>query len=88
MGGNNCKGLLPGSSNATSNTSAKTGKPEKYDYVEDVVCNKTDIKENEMKLLHLEKDGAKVIVVLNKKGEFMLLVQNVRTTEHYFIQER
>ncbi|XP_071871228.1 apoptosis-inducing factor 3 isoform X1 [Bombus fervidus] len=43
-------------------------KPEKYDYVEDVVCKKTDIKENEMKLLPLGESGSKVLLI-KQKGE-------------------
>ncbi|XP_043526105.1 apoptosis-inducing factor 3-like isoform X1 [Frieseomelitta varia] len=43
-------------------------KPEKYDYIEDVVCKETDIKENEMKLLPLGETGAKVLLI-KQKGE-------------------
>ncbi|XP_076681284.1 apoptosis-inducing factor 3 isoform X2 [Andrena cerasifolii] len=43
-------------------------KPEKYDYIDDVVCKETEIKENEMKLLPLGKDGAKVLLI-KQEGE-------------------
>ncbi|KOX70127.1 Apoptosis-inducing factor 3 [Melipona quadrifasciata] len=45
-----------------------SGKPEQYDYIEDVVCKETDIKENEMKLLPLGESGAKVLLI-KQKGE-------------------
>ncbi|XP_076230928.1 apoptosis-inducing factor 3 isoform X2 [Calliopsis andreniformis] len=63
MGGTNCKGIFPGSSKVTPGNSRKKGKPEKYDYVEGVVCKEADIKENEMKLLSLGEDGGKVLLV-------------------------
>nr|XP_012141313.1 PREDICTED: apoptosis-inducing factor 3-like isoform X2 [Megachile rotundata] len=43
-------------------------KPQKYDYVEGVVCKETDIKENEMKILPLGEDGGKVLLI-KQKGE-------------------
>ncbi|KOC70387.1 Apoptosis-inducing factor 3, partial [Habropoda laboriosa] len=42
--------------------------PEKFDYIEDVVCKETDIKENEMKLLPLGEDGGKILLI-KQKGE-------------------
>lgn len=68
MGASNCKGLLPGSSRVTPDKSSKTGKPEKYDYIEDVVCKETDINENEMKLLPLG-DAGKKILLIKQKGQ-------------------
>ncbi|XP_034181673.2 apoptosis-inducing factor 3 isoform X2 [Osmia lignaria lignaria] len=43
-------------------------KPAKYDYIEDVVCKETDIKENEMKLVPLGESGGKVLLI-KQKGE-------------------
>ncbi|XP_076293975.1 apoptosis-inducing factor 3 isoform X2 [Lasioglossum baleicum] len=43
-------------------------KPEKYDYIEDVVCKDSDIKENEMKLLPLGDAGEKILLI-KQKGE-------------------
>nr|XP_031832152.1 apoptosis-inducing factor 3 isoform X2 [Nomia melanderi] len=43
-------------------------KPEKYDYIEDVVCKESDIKENEMKLLPLGDAGDKILLI-KQKGE-------------------
>ncbi|XP_053986033.1 apoptosis-inducing factor 3 isoform X2 [Hylaeus volcanicus] len=43
-------------------------KPEKHDYIEDVVCKETDIKENEMKLLPLGDAGTKILLI-KQKGE-------------------
>ncbi|XP_043250237.1 apoptosis-inducing factor 3 isoform X3 [Colletes gigas] len=43
-------------------------KPEKYDYIEDVVCKETDINENEMKLLPLGDAGTKILLI-KQKGE-------------------
>ncbi|XP_012288085.1 apoptosis-inducing factor 3 isoform X2 [Orussus abietinus] len=45
-----------------------SGKPEKLDYVEGVVCNEKDIGENEMKLLPLGEDGGKILLI-KQKGE-------------------
>ena len=45
-----------------------TGKTDKLDYVEDVVCNQNDIAENEMKLLPLGDDGGKILLI-KQKGE-------------------
>lgn len=42
------------------------GKAEKYDYVEDVVCMETDIRENEMKLLPLGQNGGKILLIKQK----------------------
>nr|XP_033333253.1 apoptosis-inducing factor 3 isoform X2 [Megalopta genalis] len=47
-------------------------KPEKYDYIEDVVCKESDIKENEMKLLPLGDAGNKILLV-KQKGELHAL---------------
>ncbi|XP_033207120.1 apoptosis-inducing factor 3 isoform X2 [Belonocnema kinseyi] len=44
------------------------GKPEKNDYIEEVVCNEEDIKENEMKILSLGEDGGKILLI-KQKGE-------------------
>ncbi|XP_043268069.1 apoptosis-inducing factor 3 isoform X2 [Venturia canescens] len=44
------------------------GKSEKLDYVEDVVCNESDINDNEMKLLPLGDDGGKILLI-KQKGE-------------------
>lgn len=68
MGGNNCKGLFSRSSSTDPTKSSTSGKPEKYDYVEDVVCKESDIKENEMKLLPLGEDGGKILLI-KQKGE-------------------
>ncbi|XP_076644310.1 apoptosis-inducing factor 3 isoform X2 [Halictus rubicundus] len=43
-------------------------KPEKYDYIENVVCKESDIKENEMKLLPLGDAGEKILLI-KQKGE-------------------
>ncbi|KAL2717178.1 apoptosis-inducing factor 3 isoform X2 [Vespula squamosa] len=40
--------------------------PQKYDYIEDVVCNENDINENEMKVVTLGKNDAKVLLVKQK----------------------
>ncbi|XP_043794626.1 apoptosis-inducing factor 3-like isoform X2 [Apis laboriosa] len=66
MGGKNCKGFLPINSNTLPGKSTKTGKPEKYDYIEDVVCMETDIRENEMKLLPLGQNGGKILLIKQK----------------------
>ncbi|XP_078037924.1 apoptosis-inducing factor 3 isoform X3 [Augochlora pura] len=72
MGANNCKGLLPGNSRVMPRTSSREGKPGKYDYIEDVVCKESDIKENEMKLLPLGDAGSKILLV-KQKGELHAL---------------
>ncbi|KZC13355.1 Apoptosis-inducing factor 3 [Dufourea novaeangliae] len=43
-------------------------KPGKYDYIEDVVCNESDIKDNDMKLLPLGDAGDKILLI-KQKGE-------------------
>ncbi|OAD60226.1 Apoptosis-inducing factor 3 [Eufriesea mexicana] len=57
-----------GSHIIVQNVVAVVSKPEKYDYIEDVVCKETDIKENEMKLLSLGQNGGKVLLI-KQKGE-------------------
>nr|XP_050869297.1 apoptosis-inducing factor 3 isoform X3 [Vespula vulgaris] len=52
--------------------STEKGVPQKYDYIEDVVCNENDISENEMKVVTLGKNDAKVLLV-KQKGEIHAL---------------
>ncbi|XP_014608098.1 PREDICTED: apoptosis-inducing factor 3 isoform X1 [Polistes canadensis] len=42
--------------------------PQKHDYIEDIVCKENDINENEMKVVTLGKNEAKVLLV-KQKGE-------------------
>lgn len=46
--------------------------PQKYDYVEDVVCKEDDISENEMKIVNLGKNDNKILLV-KQKGEIHAL---------------
>ncbi|XP_051162893.1 apoptosis-inducing factor 3 isoform X2 [Leptopilina boulardi] len=68
MGGSNCKSFSPRSV-IRSKSSSSSGKSENNDYIEGVVCNEEDIKENEMKMLSLGEDGGKVLLI-KQKGEF------------------
>ncbi|KAK2582791.1 hypothetical protein KPH14_005054 [Odynerus spinipes] len=52
--------------------STETGIPQKYDYIEDVVCKEDDINENEMKVVNLGKNDTKILLV-KQKGEIHAL---------------
>ncbi|KAJ8683216.1 hypothetical protein QAD02_019008 [Eretmocerus hayati] len=63
-----CSDNQKNDSERTIRSASSAGKGEGMDYIEDVVCDETDIKENEMKLLPLGADGGKILLI-KQKGE-------------------
>ncbi|KAK0096154.1 hypothetical protein PV326_006299 [Microctonus aethiopoides] len=70
MGAKNCRSYSPKEEKPNKNEptpiSCKQAKPE---YIEEIVCNENEIKENEMKLVTLGDEGGKVLLI-KQKGEY------------------